>query len=698
MSFLAPIPLGVIAWTAAVTVGLAALAYILKMRRRRFEVPFSTLWQRVLREKEATSLWKRLRRLLSLLLTLLVLGLLLLAATEPRLGAVDRDSRSVVILLDASASMKARDGGKDGATRMDAARAAARGLLEGMGGGDAAMVMRMDGQTTPLSRFESDMPRLTNLVGKVEASDTPADLRRALGAAADALRGRPNPMIILVGDGAYDPEALASVTWKKPAEALAPAAGSKAGAAPAAPAAAVSAFGKRLDLIDMSGIDVRYQPVGSSGENVGIIAFNARRYATDKTSYEVYIEVQNTGKRPARRKLVLYNGDLATDVRTLELNPGEQLRQIYSRGGGEDSVLRASLELEPPAGASTPAAGPPRRDVFPLDDQAWALLPARRKQHVLLVTKDNLYLEGAMLVYDNIEVDKLTPDEFEARLASRKLPDYAAVVFDDYTPAALPPPPANLLYFNPQGEHSPFRVRGSAARPHITEVNDNHPVMRWLVLNDVNFDSSSVFELDRDKGEVALASSVRDPIMAARRTADRKIVACSFSLASTDLMLRVAFPLFLVNTIDWFASDDADLLTTYATGTRARVPLDGVLGVSEVTVTAPSKRVSRAPLVEGQATFYASEVGVHVLRALDRPAAGQVAGRVLAEVSLAANLSSPTESNITPAPRLELGGAVLAAPEGFGISHPRSIWMYLVLLAAALLCAEWLTFNRRITV
>ena len=67
MSFLAPIPLSLVAWTAAALGGLAVLAYVLKMRRRRFEVPFSTLWQRVLREKEATSLWKRLRRFLSLL-------------------------------------------------------------------------------------------------------------------------------------------------------------------------------------------------------------------------------------------------------------------------------------------------------------------------------------------------------------------------------------------------------------------------------------------------------------------------------------------------------------------------------------------------------------------------------------------------------------------------------------------------------
>jgi hypothetical protein len=336
--------------------------------------------------------------------------------------------------------------------------------------------------------------------------------------------------------------------------------------------------------------------------------------------------------------------------------------------------------------------------VFPLDDQAWALLPARRKQRVLLVTRDNLYLEGAMLVYDNIEVDKLTPEEFDAQVGAGRLPEYAAVVLDEHTPAALPPPPTNLLYFNPQGEGSPFRVRGQLARPRITEVNENHPVMRWLVLSDVNFDGSSTFDLDRERGEVALASSVRDPIIAAKRTADRKIVACAFSLASTDLMLRVAFPLFLVNALDWFASDEADLLTTYATGTRARVPLDGVVGVSEVTVTSPSRRESRAPLVDGHATFYAAEVGVHTLRARDRAARGEAAGRVLAEVSLAANLSSPTESNITPSRSLELGGVALAQPEGFGMSHRQSIWMYLVLCAALLLGVEWLTFNRRITV
>src|SRR4029079_4280466 len=144
VSFLLPIPLATLAWVAAVAGGLTVTAYILKMRRRRFKVPFSTLWHRVLREKEATSLWKRLKRWLSLLLALSMLGLLLFAALEPELGEADDDAQNVVILLDASASMTATDEGEDGkATRMAAAAEIVDDLLGSLGGGDAAMVMRM---------------------------------------------------------------------------------------------------------------------------------------------------------------------------------------------------------------------------------------------------------------------------------------------------------------------------------------------------------------------------------------------------------------------------------------------------------------------------------------------------------------------------------------------------------------------------
>jgi hypothetical protein len=691
VSFLLPVALQTVLAVAGALAGLTVVAYILKMRRRRFEVPFSALWQRVLKEKETQSLFKQLRRLLSLLLQLVILALIVLAVLDPRVGEENRAARHVVLIVDASASMKAMDerpggapaGGGEGAaaapeddegprvSRMEVAREKARALLDAMGGGDMAMIVRMDGQSTPLSRFDDDMAMLKKVVAGVEPSDTPADLARALTSAADALRGRKNPMIILIGDGAYEAETRERVIWQP--------------LPPSAPADA------RLDAIDLSGIDVRFVPVGRTGENVGIVAFNARRYLADKTSYAVFVEVQNFGEAPARRKLVVYSGDTAVDVKTITLAPGERLRELYPNlGGGQGNRLRAELQpATDEAGQAAPGATP--ADVFPLDDRAYALLPARKRQEVLLVTRDNLYLEGAMLVYDNIQVDKLTPEEYEQAIAAGGLPAYTAVVFDDLAPATLPPPPTHLLYFGPRGEHSPFAVRSTVTAPRITEVNESHPVMRWVVLSDVNFLDAAVFAIDPGRGDVALASYVRDPIIAARRDGARKIVAFGFSLAATDLTMRVAFPLLLVNALDWFAGDDADLITTYRTGHRFRVPLDGVFDVPEVEVELPNSRRTRAPVTEGHASFYGHTIGIHRLTARE-------GGQVVAQLELAANLANPGESQVAPERALTLGGKALAAPEGFRVTARRALWLYLALAALGLLCVEWVTYHRRITV
>jgi hypothetical protein len=694
VSILGPIPFAVFAWIAGGAAVLAIGAYIIKMRRRRFEVPFSRLWQRVLEQRDANALWKQLKRLLSLLLILFIIAIMLFAALDPTLGVTDRKARSVVVLFDASASMKAMDGNDKGdQSRLDAAKARARRLIDGMGGGDVAMIMKVDGQATPMSRFSGDAPMLDKILDGIAASDTPADLTRALGAAADALRDRPNPLIVLVSDGAFPEQQLSLVRWSPsaaPGTSAAPAAGSAA-VAPAAGAGPTWAT-KNLAAVDLSGIDVRYLPVGRRSDNVGIIAFNVRRYIANKAAYEVYIEVQNFGQEPAHRQLTLFNGDTAVDVRRIDLAPGQRVHQIYAKlPASADDKLRASLR---------PVDGPGGSDPFALDDQAFALLPARKKQKVLVVGSPNLYLEGALLVYENIDlVGRISADDYAARPAVADGVD--VVVFDDVTPAAVPPPPISLLYFHPSGPASPIAVRGEVAAPHITEVDEGHPVMRWITLSDVYMDRSDAFAPDAARGESALAFSVRDPIVAAKRDGKRKILAVGFSLpaqgrdSATDLPMRVAFPMLLVNTLDWFAGDQTDLLTTYPTGTRQRVPLDGVVGATEADVRGPDGQLTHTPVIDGLATFYGSRVGYYDLAAKARD------GSVLARIELAANLASPEESDIAPSAKLTLGGSggkQLAEPEAFAISHSQKLWIYLIVLAAGLILVEWITYHRRITV
>jgi hypothetical protein len=669
VSFLGPIPFTIFIYIAAAAAALAVGAYIIKMRRRRFEVPFSALWKRVLEQKDANALWKQLKRLMSLLLILVILAIVLFAALDPTLGAVDREARSVVVLFDASASMKSMDGNEaNSKSRLDAAKERTKQLVDSMGGGDVAMIMKVDGQATPMSRFSSDGPMLNKIIDGITASDTPADLTRALGAAADALRDRPNPLVVIVSDGAFPEAQLGLVSWdEKKAQPIAD---------------------KNLAAVDLSKIDVRYLPVGRRSDNVGIVAFNVRRYIANKAAYEVYIEVQNFGQEPAHRQLALYNGDTAVDIKKIDLAPGQRIKQIYPKlPGSADNKLRAALRPVEGAGGS---------DSFALDDQAFALLPARKKQKVLMVTEDNLYLEGAVLVYDNIDAIKYTPAEYDAKPSIADGMD--VVIFDEHTPAVLPPSPTSLLFFHPDGPNSPIAIRGKLNSPRITEIDEGHPVMRWVTMSDIFMDSTNTFAPDPKKGESTIAHSVRDSVIAAKRDGRRKILAFGFSLpaagreSATDLPLRVAFPMLLVNTLDWFAGDQTDLLTTYPTGARERIPLDGVVGATEAEVKGPDGLVTKTPILDGLATFYGARVGYYDVTAKDGK------GNPIAQIELAANLASPSESDIAPSTELSLGDKKLAAPEAFAITRSRKLWIYLILFAMALIVMEWVTYHRRITV
>ncbi|MEO7094885.1 MAG: VWA domain-containing protein, partial [Polyangiales bacterium] len=152
----------------AVVVGL----YILKLRRRPVPVPFSPLWSKILRDKEATSLFSRLKRLLSLLLQLLLVGLLFLALMDPRTAVEVVKGRNLVVLVDTSASMQAADaGGEKGKARIELARDELRKLVRGLGASDRMLIASLDTVVTPLSPMTGDTARLETAVDDLKPVD-----------------------------------------------------------------------------------------------------------------------------------------------------------------------------------------------------------------------------------------------------------------------------------------------------------------------------------------------------------------------------------------------------------------------------------------------------------------------------------------------------------------------------------------------
>src|SRR5213076_831442 len=104
MSFLSPFALALFALSLPLV-----MLYFLKVRRRERRVPSLLLWAPALRDREASAFFQRLQRDPLLILQLLALLALTLALARPTVTVLGDGARKVVVVLDTSASMKARD-------------------------------------------------------------------------------------------------------------------------------------------------------------------------------------------------------------------------------------------------------------------------------------------------------------------------------------------------------------------------------------------------------------------------------------------------------------------------------------------------------------------------------------------------------------------------------------------------------------
>jgi Ca-activated chloride channel family protein len=105
---------------------LAAASFFIKLRPPRILIPSLSLWQRVLDASTEMTLWERIRRTVSLVLTIVIAVALALSVVRPsRIGGTAAAGRGrTLIVLDSSWSMRAKTNARD--TRWDRAIAEAR--------------------------------------------------------------------------------------------------------------------------------------------------------------------------------------------------------------------------------------------------------------------------------------------------------------------------------------------------------------------------------------------------------------------------------------------------------------------------------------------------------------------------------------------------------------------------------------------
>lgn len=653
------LPLGqVLALFGAAGTAVTGL-YLLRPRLRRLRVPFAPLWESLLSDRRSARLLSRLRRILSFALALSVVALLTAALGDPSFSSASARARHIVLLLDSGISMQATDVEP---SRFSVARREAGKLIDGLAPSDRMLIARMDAGCAPLSTMTSDRRELYAALEHLEPGDVTSDFTGAYRFSLDVLREKNRPEIILISDGVFERDRELEKALAQPA------------------------------------VPIRYLPVGKRGRNLSITALSARRYPLDKNSSEILLELRNGSPRRQEVEITLHGDGAPLKTGRLDLPPRRRVRRFFRQVFGVDRVLEARMIL----------AGN-QRDDLAVDDRAYAVLPERRKARVLCVSQGNLYLQAALLLDEYLEVREITPSEYpdetaaaNGSVASPKpapsdgaaaavsasdhlvegIPGYDLVVFDRYVPAVPPAVPAIYIYPSDSEKGFPLEVVGTIKQPYFERLQRGHGLLRWTALEDVNV--AEALKVRTARRDSVVAADRNGALLVTGERNGQRFVAFTFDIRKSDLPLRVAWPLLLLNSIDWLIEERDGFVAGYKAGESRPLPLPAETSSAEINAPDGERQVLEA--AAGGIVFAPERAGLYTVRAEE------------AELFLPVNPDCGNLDSIAPQKKLQVAGRPASRPRPAHRGPRERLWIYFVLAALAVVTVEWFTYHRRWTV
>lgn len=347
MSLLAPAAL----WLLALSVPLVLL-YFIRARRREQKVSSLLLWRAAPKFQGSSSFFQRMQRDPLLLLQLLALILLALALARPSITVMGESGRKVVVVLDTSASMKAKDVSP---SRFDVAKERASALVGSQIPGTQVMVIEAGIQPKVLAPMNADRARALEAIDASIARDLPNRVGDALRTARALLGEDPRAEIHIFTDGAFA---------EPPAD-----------------------NDKRVHWIG----------VGRSDNNAGITHLAVRKTYQGAGGYETLLSVANYSAQPRSLAFSVRVDDRTIAERELRLGPHLHRTLILPFRNNGAARVTARLRVE---------------DDLEADNVAYAIVPPPNKMLVTLVSEGNLFLEKVLRADPEMALDLKRPGQY----------------------------------------------------------------------------------------------------------------------------------------------------------------------------------------------------------------------------------------------------------------------------------------------
>jgi hypothetical protein len=407
---------------------ISVVLYLLDRSRRRVVVSTLKFW--VAAEQPTAVVRRRhISQPFSLLLQLLSMLLLLLAIAQLRIGPQASQTRQHVLILETSAWMNARSGGRK--TLMDSARDRAAAYVRALPSSDQVMLVRADALATPATAFESNHAKVLAAITASVPGSTSLNVHQALNFARQmqANTGQLGE-VVFVGSGRV----------------------SEADAAEAS---------------DMK--NLRVLAVADPVENTGLRKIGIKRSNTNPEAWDIFVSAKNYGSRAKTVTLTLTLGGLPAGSQRLELPAGAEKEATFAYRTRAAGVLQARL---------TPG------DAFPDDDRATIELPPMATLPVVV------YSNTPDLLRPFFAANQQVTAVFKPT-AQYVNDDKGLVVLDRFLPPSRPK--ADSLWIDPPANGSPVPVKQRVEKPESIRWDSENALGAGLRTRDVHIDAASVF-------------------------------------------------------------------------------------------------------------------------------------------------------------------------------------------------------------
>jgi len=347
MTFLAPL-----FWALSALALPIIIFYLVRERPRRRVVSNLLFWPQDQTVLSESARWRKLRRWFSLFLQLVFLLLLIAALTRPIWPWGSGQINPAVIVLDASASMRAQDGN---ASRFVAAVGDAERFAKSLGSGQEVSVVLANSSPQVLTGWTDSRHQLAEAFSKAQPETAASSPRQALTLAKNLAASR-TAKVVFFTDGVWDGPLEEGV---------------------------------------LDGVSIH--PVGSESTNAGLSRLSARRSPALPGEVTVFAEVRNSGNGGGG-KISLFGNERLLDAREIAVTPGQPWRKEWILQ--EQGTLNLSAKIEGFGG-----------DSLAFDDSFNLAIEPLTRIEAVLVSPPDRYLEAALAAIPALDVQRLWPPD-----------------------------------------------------------------------------------------------------------------------------------------------------------------------------------------------------------------------------------------------------------------------------------------------